>query len=62
MQRLYYTTLDIAVIVSSMQLGCRDEIQILDSIWEGEKLFLAIHIVESKEIYFRHLSLDTVLL
>ena len=42
MQRLYYTTLDIAVIVSSMQLGCRDEIQILDSIWEGEKLFLAI--------------------
>ena len=42
MQGLYYTALDIAVIVSSMQLGCRDEIRILDLIWEGEKSFLDI--------------------
>ena len=40
MQELYYSALDIAVIVSSMQLGCRDESRILDQIWEGEKAFL----------------------
>lgn len=42
MQELCYSALDVAVIVSSMQLGCRDESRMLDSIWEGEKAFLAM--------------------
>lgn len=40
MQGLFYSTLDIAVIVNSMQLGYRDESRMLDRIWEGEKVFL----------------------
>lgn len=40
MKGLFYSALDIAVIVSSMQLGCRDESRILDQIWAGEKAFL----------------------
>ena len=40
MQGLCYSALDIAVIISSMQLGCREESRILDRIWEGEKAFL----------------------
>ena len=42
MQGLCYSALDVAVIVSGMQLGCRDESRVLDLIWEGEKAFLAI--------------------
>ena len=42
MQGLCYSALDIAVIVSSMQLGCRDESRILHPIWESEKAFLDI--------------------
>lgn len=42
MQELCYSALDVAVIISSMQLGCRDESRILDLIWEEEKNFLAI--------------------
>lgn len=42
MQELCYSALDVAAIVSSMQLGYRDESRILDLIWEGEKAFLAI--------------------
>ena len=42
MQELCYCALDIAIIISSMQLGCRDESRILDRIWEGEKAFLDI--------------------
>lgn len=42
MQELCYSALDIAIIVSSMQLGCRDESRILDRIWVGEKAFLDI--------------------
>ena len=41
MYELCYSALDIAVIVSSMQLGYRDENRVLDLIWEGEKAFLA---------------------
>ena len=41
MQELYYSALDIAVIISSMQLGCREENRILDRIWEGEKEFFS---------------------
>ena len=40
MHGLCYSALDIAVIVSSMQLGCQNESRILDRIWEGEKAFL----------------------
>ena len=42
MQELYYSALDIAVIISRMELGCREENRLLDLIWEGEKSFLAI--------------------
>ena len=42
MKELCYSALDVAVIVSSMQLGCREESRILDLIWESEKVFLAI--------------------
>lgn len=42
MKRLCYSALDVAVIVSSMQLGCREESRLLDLIWNGEKAFLAI--------------------
>lgn len=41
MQRLCHSALDIAIIVSSMQLGSRDESRILDLIWKEEKAFLA---------------------
>ena len=40
MEGLCYSALDIAVIVSSMQLGCQDESKILDQIWRSEKEFL----------------------
>ena len=40
MQELCYSALDIAVIVSGMELGCREESRMLDRIWEGEKSFL----------------------
>ncbi len=42
MQKLYYSSLDIVVIVNGMQLGCKDESRILDLIWEGEKAFLPL--------------------
>lgn len=42
MQELYYSALDIAAIVSGMQLGCRDESRILDLIWKGEKELLQL--------------------
>lgn len=41
MHRLYYSALDIAIIVGNMQFGCRDENRILDLIWVGEKDLLA---------------------
>ena len=40
MQELCYSALDIAVIVSGMQLGCQEESRMLDQIWDGEKVFL----------------------
>lgn len=42
MRELCYSALDIAIIVNSMQLGCRYESRILDLIWKGEKELLAI--------------------
>ena len=40
MRELCYSALDIAAIISSMHLGCREECRILDLIWQGEKVFL----------------------
>ena len=42
MQELCYSALDIAVILSGMNLGCREENRVLDLIWNNEKVFLAI--------------------
>ena len=41
MHKLCYSALDIAVFVSCVHLGCQDESKMLNSIWEGEKAFLA---------------------
>lgn len=41
MRELFYTALDIAVIVSTMDLNCREESRIIDAIWDGEKVFLS---------------------
>lgn len=40
MKELCYSALDVAAIISSMQLGCREENRLFDVIWEGEKVFL----------------------
>ncbi len=39
MRALLYSALDLAAIISSMELGCQDESRVIDSIWEGEKAF-----------------------
>lgn len=40
MRELFYNALDVAVIISAMELNCRDESHLIDSIWDGEKVFL----------------------
>ena len=40
MREFLYSALDVAAIISSMELGCRDENEMIDSIWNGEKAFL----------------------
>ena len=42
MKELLYSALDLAAIISSMELGCQEESRIIDSIWEGENSFLAV--------------------
>ena len=49
MQGLCYSALDIAAIVSSLQLGCRAENRMLDRIWDGEKAFLDISYRENQK-------------
>lgn len=39
MRALLYSALDLAVIINSMELTCREESRIIDLIWEGEKAF-----------------------
>lgn len=39
MRALLYSALDLAAIISSMELGCQDESSVIDLIWEGEKTF-----------------------
>lgn len=41
MEDLFYSALDLAAIISSMELGCQEESRIIDLIWEGENSFLA---------------------
>ena len=43
MKPLLYSALDLAAIISSMELGCREESRIMDLIWDGEKSFLLSH-------------------
>lgn len=40
MRELLYSALDIAAIISSMDLGCRAENAMIDSVWAGEKQFI----------------------
>lgn len=40
MKELLYTALDVAAIISNMELGCQAESQMIDKIWEGEQTFL----------------------
>ena len=40
MREFLFSALDVAAIISSMELGCRDENEMIDSIWNGEKAFL----------------------
>ena len=42
MQELYYSALDIAAIVSGMDMTCRAESKVLDLIWKWEKEFLPL--------------------
>ena len=41
MRALLYSALDLAAIISSMELGCQEESHTIDLIWEGEKSFFA---------------------
>lgn len=40
MEELCYTTLDLAAIISGMNLGCQTQADFLDRVWENEKTFL----------------------
>lgn len=40
MKELLYSALDLAAVISSMELGCREESRIIDLIWERERTFL----------------------
>ncbi len=40
MEELCYTALDLAAIISSMNLGCQAQADFLDRVWENEKPFL----------------------
>lgn len=51
MKPLLYSALDLAAIISSMELGCREESRIMDLIWDGEKSFLLSHYQTNKRIF-----------
>ena len=40
MEELLYSALDLAAIISSMELGCKAQSAFLDQVWENEKPFL----------------------
>lgn len=41
MMALLYSALDLAAIISSMEIGCREESHIIDLIWKNEKSFFS---------------------
>lgn len=55
MEELCYSPLDLAAIISSMDLGCRAAADFLDHVWDGDRLFLQKMYRENK----RQLILDT---
>jgi len=55
MEELCYSALDLAVIISGMNLGCRATADFLERVWEGERPFLQKIYREKK----RQLILDT---
>lgn len=55
MDRLCYSSLDLAAIISSMNLGCRAQADLLEQIWENERPFLQQKYRNNK----RQLILDT---
>lgn len=40
MKELYYSALDLAIIISSLNLGCREEAELLKRIWHNERAYL----------------------
>ena len=40
MEEMLYTALDLAAIISSLDLGCQGQSALLDKIWENERSFL----------------------
>ncbi len=54
MEELCYTALDLAAIISSMNLGCQARADFLDRVWEGERPFLQKGYRDNK----RHMILD----
>lgn len=55
MERLCYSPLDLAAIIRSMNLGCQAQADLLEQIWENERLFLQQKYRDNK----RRLILDT---
>ena len=55
MDKLCFSALDLAAIISSMGLGCRATADFLEQVWEGERPFLQKVYRENK----RQLILDT---
>lgn len=52
MRELFYNALDVAVIISAMELNCRDESHLIDSIWDGERFFSIRNIVGIRKNLF----------
>ena len=55
MEELLYSALDLAAIISSMDLGCRAQAVFLEQIWENERAFLWSGYRDNK----RQMILDT---
>ncbi len=55
MEELCYSSLDLAIIISGMGLGCRATADFLERVWEGQRPFLQKMYRENK----RQLILDT---
>ena len=55
MEELLYSALDLAAIISSMDLGCREQANFLEQVWENERAFLRSGYRDNK----RQMILDT---